>query len=263
MEQPHVLAIGSFAVHGVASLKAFIAILGEKILPVPSIILNGLTNMSLIRKFDLPFRELLESSFEVVANRGIDIILYIGYLGKTEQAGIISEMITKYRGLIRYVITDPVCGDHGLTYVPGDIIEKWPLLIGLSDIVFPNLTEVRLLTGNSTDWDDNIEIYAQQFHQLYPGVHLVVTSIKTGEDRIGLRSFADEPYSYSLPVLSQNYGGSGDVFVAYFILYHFYKRHPFNEALKMAADKVYQIIEMSIMLKSDNLVLECDYNETN
>ena len=61
MKTPHILAISSFAVHGTASLKTFITILGEKILPVPSLMLNGLTNMALVKKLDIHFKELLES----------------------------------------------------------------------------------------------------------------------------------------------------------------------------------------------------------
>jgi pyridoxine kinase len=257
-KQPHLLAIGSFAVHGVASLKAFTTVLGEKILPVPSIMLNGLTNMSLIKKFDTPFAQLLEGVFELAANRGMELIVYTGYLGKAEQADVIIEMIKKYRHLVRFVITDPVCGDHGRVYVPYEVVGKWPAVIGLSNMVFPNITELRLLTGNRVDGDDSIETCAAKFKQLYPGTELVVTSIKDDENSIGLQSFGDKPYSYSHPVLPRNYGGSGDVFLAYFILYHFYLQHAFNEALKMAADKVYQIIKNSIALGSDDLVLSDD-----
>jgi len=74
---PHTLAISSFAVHGTASLKTFISLLGDKILPVPSLLLNGLTNMTMVKKFDTPFRELLQSTFEVAVNRELDLILYI------------------------------------------------------------------------------------------------------------------------------------------------------------------------------------------
>jgi len=255
MKQPHVLAIGSFAVHGVASLKAFTNILGEKILPVPSIMLNGLTNMSLVKKFDTPFRQLLEGTFELAANRNLELIVYTGYLGNAEQADIILEMVEKYRSLVKLMITDPVCGDHGRIYVPQDVIEKWPQLIRISDIVFPNLTELRLLTGNPPDADGDVEALAAKFRQLYPDTQLVVTSIKDGENTIGLRSFGTHSYNYSHAFLPRNYGGSGDVFLAHFILYHFYKQHSFSNSLMMAADQTFRIIEHSIATGSDDLVL--------
>jgi len=151
VKSPHILAISSYAVHGTASLKTFTTILGEKILPVPSIMLNGLTNMSLVRKFDTPFKELLESTFELAADRKLDIILYIGYLGSAEQADIILGVIDTYHRIIRSIIVDPVCGDNGRKYVPDEVIAQWPKLIKKADMAFPNMTEVKILTGHQAD----------------------------------------------------------------------------------------------------------------
>jgi pyridoxal/pyridoxine/pyridoxamine kinase len=218
--------------------------------------LNGLTNMSLVKKFDTPFRELLEGTFELAANRSLELILYTGYLGKAEQADIILEMIQKYRSLIRFIITDPVCGDHGRTYVPQDVIEKWPKLIAASDMAFPNVTELRLLTGNPPDSDADVEACSEKFRQLYPGVQLVVTSIHDEESRIGFRAFGEESFSYSHPVLPRNYGGSGDAFLVLFLLNYFYKQRSINDALKLAADQTRRIIKNSIDRNSDDLLLE-------
>jgi pyridoxine kinase len=252
---PHVLAVGSFAVHGTASLKTFITILGEKVLPVPSLLLNGLTNMSLVKKFDPPFRELLESTFELAVSRKLSLILYIGYLGKAEQAGIILEMMDKYGSCIHTVVTDPVCGDHGRTYVPQEVIAQWPSLIRRSAIVFPNITELKLLTNNSLETEESIEVYTSQFKLLYPGVKLVVTSVRRGEN-IGFIAFAGNQFPYLHHTLPQNYGGSGDAFVAFFILEHFYRRQPFNDALISAAEQTYNIIKNSIEKGSEDLVLQ-------
>jgi pyridoxine kinase len=254
-KQPHVLAIGSFAVHGSASLKTFITILGEKVLPVPSLLLNGLTNMSLVKKFEPPFRELLQSTLELAISRDLDLIFYIGYLGKAEQAEIIIEMINAYRGSIKTILTDPVCGDHGRIYVPQEVIERWPEIIRHSDIVFPNVTELNILTGNSVDSTDTVEYFAEQFKTRYPSSGLVLTSVAENGN-IGYASFVGEPVKYMRELLPKNYGGSGDVFLALFILNHFYKNIPFNGALKLAADQTYLMIKNSIEKRSDDLVLE-------
>ena len=254
-KSPHVLAIGSFAVHGTASLKTFITILGEKVLPVPSLLLNGLTNMSLVKKFDPPFRELLQSSFELAVSRDLDLILYVGYLGKAEQADIILEMIDTYRDSIKTIITDPVCGDHGRTYVPQDVIERWPFIIRYSDIVFPNVTELKILTGSKSDSQRAVFDYAEQFKKLYPSAKLVITSLAEGES-IGIQAFAAERFHHMHRLLPKNYGGSGDAFVALFILNHFYRHKSFTDALKLAADQTFSIIKNSIEKGSDDLVLE-------
>ncbi len=256
LKTPYTLAISSFAVHGTASLKTFISILGEKVLPVPSLLLNGLTNMSLVKKLDSPFKELLQISFELAANRELDLILYIGYLGNAEQADIILEMIDTYRNHIKTIITDPVCGDHGRAYVPAEVIAQWPRIISLSDMVFPNLTEIKILTGNRPDDNEDAGIYIEQFKTLFPQTQLIVTSIKTGEDAIGFQYHGKGYFNYTHPLLPKNFGGSGDAFLALFILNHFYKKLSVDRALILAADQTYQIIKNSIEKGSDDLVLE-------
>lgn len=255
MKTPYTLAISSFAVHGTASLKTFITILADKILPVPSLMLNGLTNMPLVKKLDIPFKELLQGTFELAVNRDLDLILYIGYLGKAEQADVILEMIGTYRSHIKVIITDPVCGDHGRVYVPEEIIARWPRIISLSDMVFPNLTEIKILTGHQPDDNEAAETYIQQFKELYPKAQLIITSIINDDKSIGIRSYGGENYSYSHPMLPKNYGGSGDAFLALFILNRFYKQMSFTDALKMAADQTHNMIKNSIERGSDDLIL--------
>ena len=255
MKIPYTLAISSFAVHGTASLKTFITILGEKILPVPSLVLNGLTNMALVKKLDIPFKELLQGTFELAENRDLDLILYIGYLGKAEHADVILEMIDTYRSRIKIIITDPVCGDHGRAYVPGEVIDKWPSIVGISDLVFPNITELKILTGHQPDDNGDIGNYIGKFKSLFTHPKLVITSIKNDDDSIGIRYCGDEDYNYSHQVLPKNYGGSGDAFLALFILNRFYKEMGLKAALKLAADQTYLLIKNSIDKGSDDLTL--------
>jgi pyridoxine kinase len=256
VKQPYVLAMGSFAVHGTASLKTFITFLGDKILPVPSLILNGLTNMSLVKKFDTPFKELLQSTLELAVNRELELIVYIGYLGKAEQAGIILEMLDTYSGIIKTIITDPVCGDHGRSYVPDEVIKQWPILIQRSNIVFPNITELKILTGFKPDDEPLLQTCVELFKQLFPKTQLVVTSIKKNDYTMGIYSYGTEAYEYQHPLLPKNYGGSGDAFLALFILNHYYRHLPFNDALKLAADQTYHIIKKSIESDSSDLLLQ-------
>jgi len=250
------LAISSFAVHGTASLKTFISVLGEKVLPVPSLLLNGLTNMSLVKKFDLPFRELLEGTFELAANRNFNLVLYIGYLGNASQADVILDMIEIYRDLISAIITDPVCGDHGRTYVPAEVIEQWPKIISRSDIVFPNTTELKILTGHKPDEMQQQENYAKKFTALFPATKLVITSINKSEGLTGIEVYGNDPFVYHLPTLERNFGGTGDALVSQFIANHFYLRHPFNEALRLATDQTHSLIKNSIDEGSDDLILK-------
>jgi len=212
--------------------------------------------MALVKKLDVPFADLLQSSLELAANRELELILYIGYLGNAEQVDVIITMINTYRHIIKKIIVDPVCGDHGRAYVPADVIARWPVLINLADLVFPNLTEIKILTGHAPNGNQPDTFYIDAFRKQYPNVQLVITSIKTGDDKTGIQYYkGDECYNYWHNVLPKNYGGTGDAFLATFILSHFYNAMSLDEALEAAADQTYQLIKNSIDNNSSDLIL--------
>ena len=229
--------------------------LGHRILPVPSKLLNGLTNMSLVTSFDPPFEALLRSSFELAIDRGLSLILYVGYLGRSESADIILQCIRDYRSCIKYIIVDPVSGDHGKTYVAPGIIEKWPSLIKEADLVFPNLTEIKIFAGHPPNAVGESMGFINDFMNRFPSVNLVATSVTQGEKESGVLSFGQQEWSYFKDQLAGNYGGSGDLLVAEFILQHFYNGFSFTDALKRAMDKTYLLIQKSIEQKSTDLLI--------
>jgi pyridoxine kinase len=252
-----VVAINSFAVHGTASLKAIIKILGSRVLPVPSVILDGLTNLPGVTKFPSPLKDLLKGVFELVKYRNQEVILYVGYLGQRDQIDSILEVIAEYKSFIRFIITDPISGDHGKSYVPTEIINAWPGLLRVSDLIFPNLTEVKLLTGFKGDEEGVDSFFIEKLLEKFPGVDVCVTSIRNGNGEIGIQLFdKNTSYSYHHAVLKKNFGGSGDTFVALFILNHFYKQHSKEESLAIAADATYQLIQQSIEADADELKIE-------
>jgi len=251
-----VLAINSFAVHGTASLKATISILGSKILPVPSVMLNGLTNMPFVQRHTPAFRELLEGTFKLVVHRNQKVILYIGYLGSSDQVDIILDLIGVYREYIQLILTDPISGDHGRTYVPDEIIMRWPDLIRISDFVFPNLTELKLITGYAAIDDQNIDVYLESFQKQFPTTGLIVTSITSDETKIGiLLRHAQKKFQYSHQLLPQSFGGTGDTFLSYFILYYFFDALSIENAVRSAAEKTLERILFSIQEGADELLV--------
>jgi pyridoxine kinase len=253
----YVLAISSYAVHGTASLKTFITILGSKILPVPSLVLSGLTNLPGVKKFELPFEELLDSTLALAVARNLQLIFYTGYLGNPQQADVVAKLINKYREHIKVVITDPVCGDNGRTYVSPEVIARWPEIIKLSDLVFPNITELKLITGHPADAAENADFYIDRFKKMYPKVSLVITSHAVNDHEIGLQFHkGTSVFEAYMPLLPQNFGGSGDLMLALFIRNQFYNEMPLNAALNYAVNQTYQTIKFSIDSQSDGLLLD-------
>jgi|GEM_PF-982902 len=254
---PYLLAISSYAVHGVASLKVFTRVLGSYILPVPSLMLGGLTNIQNIKKFDSPFAELLENTLEIAISRKQQLIFYVGYLGNAQQADVVINAINKYRDIIKTVIVDPVCGDNGRTYVPNGVIEKWAQIITLANIAAPNFTELKLITGHAADAEGAADLFIEKFNQLFPDTGLLLTSNPTADDETGIQFRSNSlSFKYSLPLLPQNYGGSGDLLLSLFIRNHYYQHLPLEQALKLAMLQTHNTIKFSITNNSDQLLLD-------
>lgn len=251
----YTLAISSFAVHGTASLKTFISILGDKILPVPTLLLNGLTNMNLVNKIEYPFEELLKGTFELAEYRKLKLIIYIGYLGNEDQAEIILDYVGKYKNIIKTIIVDPVSGDNGKLYVSENIIEKWPAIIQIADFVFPNFTEIQYFTQNM---DPNMVTSVNlidKFKLLFPKPTLVLKSMEMDPNRIGVSVKGKDNFNYSLTKIPKMFGGTGDLFLSLFILFHFYKKDNLRLAIMKAVDKTHFVIKESFENNSDDLLI--------
>ena len=142
-----ILAVHSFAIHGTASMKAVISLLGTRVLPVPSLYLTGLTNIPGIIKTQTAFEELFMGCLQLSQSRKEALILYIGYLGSKEQVDCILKGIEAYRDIIIEIVVDPVSGDHGKTYVDMEVWKAWPQLLYQADWALPNYTELKLHAG--------------------------------------------------------------------------------------------------------------------
>lgn len=249
-----VLTIHSFAVHGTASLKAILSILGTRVLPVPSLYLTGLTNIPGHEATQVEFERLLKGSLKLAKDRGEDILLYIGYLGSQGQVNIILEAIQPYRDIIKHILVDPVSGDHGRAYVPESVIEAWPKLLEIADWAFPNFTEVGLYAQSD---HDKVEDILGDFHRRFPQLSFIATSVPDDENRLRLHLHAQKDVrDFCHEKLMPHFGGTGDVFVSWFIRFYFFDQMPVGESLKQAADKTVESIRRAIELGSADLVLE-------
>lgn len=258
MSSLRVLAVHSYAVQGTASLKASISILGSAVLPVPSLILSGLTNLPGIVKTQVPFQELLYGSLDLAKIRNQKLILYIGYLGSTEQVKIIERAITDYRDIIREIVVDPVTGDHGRLYVPEEILESWPRLLSLADWALPNITEVCIYSG--LEPSASIEEHIQAFRERFTELSSIVTSLPCKEG-ICLELYHQcELFRHTHRKLTKNYGGSGDSFAADFIKGYYFLKLSARDAMVRAAEKTISYMELSIAKGSDDLEIIPDLN---
>ncbi|MEO0471897.1 MAG: bifunctional hydroxymethylpyrimidine kinase/phosphomethylpyrimidine kinase [Bacteroidota bacterium] len=250
-----ILCIHSLAVHGTASLKTAITVLGADVLPVASLYLTGLTNMEGHRRTNVAFDSLLEGSFELCVSRKEKVILYIGYLGEASQLGLILRLIQRYRAWISDIVVDPVSGDQGRTYVSDSIIRAWPSLLAAADWAFPNYTELRLFSGLPMEENHEADVYQQRFENRFPGLSYVATSLPH-PDKMHLRMKHKKTQAMFLhELLDVHFGGTGDLFATSFIKYHFLQGHSAQWAMEEAAKFTLQQIRHSIELGRDELVI--------
>lgn len=74
--------------------------------------------------------------------------IYAGFLGSKEQIDLVEQFIYDFKQEGTLVIVDPVMGDHGEAYptYTEEMCQEMKRLVGLADIITPNLTEACILT---------------------------------------------------------------------------------------------------------------------
>ncbi|MEZ4773658.1 MAG: bifunctional hydroxymethylpyrimidine kinase/phosphomethylpyrimidine kinase [Bacteroidia bacterium] len=249
-----ILTIHSFAVHGTASLKAIVSLLGTRVLPVPSLFLSGLTNIPDIVKAETHLSEILESTFAISRAREEKLIVYVGYLGDKDQVKLIRKLIEANRDIIKNIVVDPVSGDHGKMYVPQAVVDAWPGLLEIADWALPNYTELTLLSGAGASATE--EEHLQAFREKFPSLSYIVTSMPHPDQLKLLLHHNGIAQQYLHKKESVNYSGTGDIFAAHFIMSYFFRRQSPFQAMRMASEATHTVIRRSIELRSNDIVLE-------
>ena len=253
-----IFTIHSFAIHGTASMKAVLSLLGTRVLPVPSLYLTGLTNITGYRKTNVEFKELFEGSLALARQRKEKLVFYIGYLGNVDQVDIILKGIDTYADIIKAIVVDPVSGDHGRAYVPDSIVQAWPQLLIRADWALPNFTEVQLHSGLGLNKERAVEEYLDAFRLRFPQLSLIITSLPDAENMV-LRLFDGKTKIHFVhEKLHPSYSGSGDVFAAHFVNNYFIKNQSPEEAMKKAALATLDQIRYAISQSSADLLIERD-----
>lgn len=234
------------AVHGTAGMKALQSTLGSRLLPVPSLLLSGLTNIPGAIKITIDFKRLLLSAFELAKNQEFRVHLYIGYLGEPHQVDDILEAIDTYRAIIGQIIVDPVSGDHGRLYVAPPIVAQWPRLLSIANWALPNFTELQLYSGLDDPGIINFDIHREAFEKKYPDLNYIITGIPGDND---LEVFAKERtngiFHHVHHEILNNYGGSGDIFGAEWVKNYLFNEASFGYAVDRAVEKILYTIRFS------------------
>jgi len=242
-----VLAITSLPTVGNAGLKNIISILGNKVIPVPSLIACGLGNMVGHKKLAYCFEEALSNSLELAKKNDQRLIIYTGYLLNKHQIDLILHNLDIYKDIIEIIIVDPVCGDNNKAYVDLSIINNFYKLIEIADIITPNETEFQLLLNS---FDLQLEKLIEKFNHKYPLKKLIITGVRNEESNFNILVSGKKIIMLPYQRLEISYSGTGDLFIAFFIKFNFFDQLSTKSSIQKAAKNISFLVRKNIELKT-------------
>jgi pyridoxine kinase len=245
-----IIAISSYMSHGSAGLKTMDGILGNALVPVPSTLLSATSNIQGSIKSNVDFEALLESSIKIGIQRGYHIILFCGYFCSPSQIDNTIDMIHRYRGHIKAIVVDPIMGDHGKTYVPMDVCTKLMELVPLANYLLPNKTELEIICKHY-----NCKPQPEALAKILKGAHIIATSMDQGAKTGIVIAHGNFSHIVTNPLINRKFGGTGDLFDAFFLKYHFMENHSPHKAVKKASAQVYKAIHCTLKGKQ-SLIME-------
>lgn len=244
MQQVKIISVSSFAAHKTASLKAQIAVLGSAVLPVPTIVLNGVASFSHIKKQTIDFMPILEATLQLSLLQKQKVYLFIGYVVLADDILKLVEFINKYGQDIAGVIVDPISGDNDKPYIDQKTIDSWPQLIAKADFAFPNITEMKLYSGLPIDY--SLSRHIEAFENRFPKLDYVVTSYFDGKKYGVLLKISLEHLFIKHKYYNKKIDGTGDVFAAYYLKYYLFENSHHLQSCKKALNNILMLIQKSI-----------------
>ena len=180
-----------------------------------------------------------------------------GFLASARQVGIIRDFSAsqKKEGLL--VMTDPIMGDEGKLYngVTENTIDSMRRLVGVADVIVPNLTEAEFLTGLHEGQES---LSAEEARAVVDGLlalgprSVVVTSgmlRETGEHVVWGFDHKTQKY-FTLPYrfIRVHFPGTGDMFSAVLV-----GELLAGKELVPAVARAMDVLEKLIFLERDEL----------
>ena len=150
-DNKNILIINDMPGYGKVALAAMLPILsnlGHSVYNLPTALVSNTLDYGKFTILDTT--DYMVKAIDVWKQLGFQFdCITTGFLASAAQVGIIRDFIAsqKKEGLL--VMTDPIMGDDGKLYngVTEETVENMRRLIGVADVIVPNLTEAQFLTG--------------------------------------------------------------------------------------------------------------------
>lgn len=255
----NILIINDMPGYGKVALAAMLPILsnmGHSIYNLPTALVSNTLDYGKFTILDTT--DYMVKAIEVWKELGFQFdCITTGFLASAAQVGIIRDFIAsqKKEGLL--VMTDPIMGDDGKLYngVTEETVGNMRRLIGVADVIVPNLTEGEFLTGL---YRGKEALTREEARQVVDGLlsygprSVVVTSGQEAETRRhvvwGFDHQSGEYFTIPYRFIQVHFPGTGDMFSAV-LTGELLAGKTFPQAVKRAMD----VLERLIFLEQDEI----------
>ena len=255
----NILIINDMPGYGKVALAAMLPILsnmGHSIYNLPTALVSNTLDYGTFTILDTT--DYMVKAIEVWKELGFQFdCITTGFLASAAQVGIIRDFIAsqKKEGLL--VMTDPIMGDEGKLYngVTEETIGNMRRLIGVADVIVPNLTEGEFLTGL---YQGKEALTKEEARRVVDGLlaygprSVVVTSgqeAETGQHVVwGFDHASGEYFTIPYRFIKVHFPGTGDMFSAV-LTGELLAGKTFPQAVKRAMD----VLERLIFLEHDEI----------
>ena len=224
-QNKNILIINDMPGYGKVALAAMLPILshmGHNIYNLPTALVSNTLDYGKFTILDTT--DYMKKSIAVWKELGFSFdCITTGFLASAEQVDIIRAFIESQRKEDLLVMTDPIMGDDGKLYngVTEETVENMRRLLGVADVIVPNLTEAEFLTGK---YQGRESLTAGEARELVDGLltfgprSVVVTSgveEETGRHVVwGYNRETGAHFTIPYQFIQVHFPGTGDVFSA-------------------------------------------------
>ena len=221
----NILIINDMPGYGKVALAAMLPILshlGHSVYNLPTALVSNTLDYGKFTILDTT--DYMVKAIEVWKQLGFQFdCITTGFLASAQQVGIIRDFIESQRKEGLLVMTDPIMGDDGALYngVTPETVENMRRLIGVADVIVPNVTEATFLSGL---YEGREVLTKDEARQVVDALlafgprSVVVTSgveAETGEHVVwGYNHKAGEYFTIPYRFIKVHFPGTGDMFSA-------------------------------------------------
>lgn len=255
----NILIINDMPGYGKVALAAMLPILsnlGHSVYNLPTALVSNTLDYGKFTILDTT--DYMVKSIAVWRELGFQFdCITTGFLASAAQVGIIRDFIASQKKDGLLVMTDPIMGDDGKLYngVTEETIENMRRLLGVADVIVPNLTEAQFLTGlcegQETLTQEEARRILDRLLEYGPRSAIITSGMEQESGRHvvwGYDGATGEYFTIPFRFIKVHFPGTGDMFSA-ILLGELLKGKGLQPSVKRAMD----VLERLIFLEQDEI----------